>query len=274
MSREPSSPSAQDIVTATIAVTTPATASSSFDERWEAWQAKGAAHERAFRRKLALVAPVVVIVAAAVFYALVIRWLRIVSRIRKGWSPVVQRPTEVAAFEFAVLAGLRAGQLARGCSPRVTCSHKITVIAQLEVAARKVVRQVKAEPGDIRFARWHRNAAGLERSSEHSLEVSGLPVVGDYNDGEEPWRQYLLALPEVRRGVECLTPPAPTFRRKAVAVTPNDLARQLHELIAALDQRAPRVEQAGEDAVARDVQWPGRRSQRASTNYGEQARLK
>jgi hypothetical protein len=38
----------------------------------EAWQAKGAAHERAFRRKLAIAAPVVAIVAAVVFYALVI----------------------------------------------------------------------------------------------------------------------------------------------------------------------------------------------------------
>jgi DNA-directed RNA polymerase subunit K/omega len=64
---------------------------------------------------------------------------------------VVQRPIELAAFEFAVLAGLRAGQLARGCTPRVTCAHKITVTAQLEVAAGKVVRQINGEPGAIRF---------------------------------------------------------------------------------------------------------------------------
>jgi hypothetical protein len=38
-----------------------------------------------------------------------------------------------------------------------------------------------------------------------------------------------------------------------VAVTPNDLARELHELIAALDRRVPRVEQAGEAAIARDA---------------------
>ena len=43
---------------------------------------------------------------------------------------MIQRPIELAAFEFAVLAGLRAGQLARGCTPRVTCAHKITVIAR------------------------------------------------------------------------------------------------------------------------------------------------
>ena len=53
---------------------------------------------------------------------------------------MVQRPVEFNAFEFAVLAGLRAGQLARGCTPRVTCTHKITVTAQMEVAEGKVVR--------------------------------------------------------------------------------------------------------------------------------------
>jgi DNA-directed RNA polymerase subunit K/omega len=54
---------------------------------------------------------------------------------------VVQRPAELNAFEFAVLAGLRAGQLARGCTPRVECSNKIAVTAQAEVAAGKVVRE-------------------------------------------------------------------------------------------------------------------------------------
>jgi DNA-directed RNA polymerase subunit K/omega len=63
----------------------------------------------------------------------------------------VKRPTELAAFEFAVLAGLRAGQLVRGCTPRVTSAHKVTVTAQLEVAAGKVVRQINGEPGAIRF---------------------------------------------------------------------------------------------------------------------------
>ena len=66
---------------------------------------------------------------------------------------MVQRPTELAAFEFAVLAGLRAVQLARGCMPRVACAHKMTVTAQLEVAEGKVVRQINGESGDILFAR-------------------------------------------------------------------------------------------------------------------------
>jgi len=56
---------------------------------------------------------------------------------------VVQRPTELSAFEFAVLAGLRAGQLARGCTPRVTRAEKVSVTAQREVAEGKVVREIR-----------------------------------------------------------------------------------------------------------------------------------
>jgi hypothetical protein len=44
----------------------------SFDERWAAWQAKGAAHDRAVRRRMAIVAPIVIIVAV-VIYALFVR---------------------------------------------------------------------------------------------------------------------------------------------------------------------------------------------------------
>jgi DNA-directed RNA polymerase subunit K/omega len=51
------------------------------------------------------------------------------------------------AFEFAVLAGLRAAQLARGCTPRVAGAEKLTVIAQMEVAAGKVVRDRTVDPG-------------------------------------------------------------------------------------------------------------------------------
>ena len=43
--------------------------STDFEQRWAAWQAKGAAHERAFRRKMAVAAPIL-IVAAIVIYAL------------------------------------------------------------------------------------------------------------------------------------------------------------------------------------------------------------
>ena len=50
---------------------TPLTQSSSSDERWAAWQAKGAAHDRAVRRKLAFAAPIVFLVAAVIVYAMV-----------------------------------------------------------------------------------------------------------------------------------------------------------------------------------------------------------
>lgn len=43
--------------------------SADFDERWAAWQAKGAAHDRAVRRKMAIVVPVLLVVAAVVMYA-------------------------------------------------------------------------------------------------------------------------------------------------------------------------------------------------------------
>ena len=51
---------------------------------------------------------------------------------------MIQRPTNISAFEFVVLAGLRAAQLRRGCRPRIDGLHKVTTIAQLEVAAGRV----------------------------------------------------------------------------------------------------------------------------------------
>jgi hypothetical protein len=41
-----------------------------FDERWAAWRAKGAAHDRAVRRKMAIAAPILIIVAGVIVYAL------------------------------------------------------------------------------------------------------------------------------------------------------------------------------------------------------------
>ena len=54
---------------------------------------------------------------------------------------MVHRPIEINAFEFVVLAGLRATQLTQGCTPRVTGAHKVTVIAQMEVAEGKIIRE-------------------------------------------------------------------------------------------------------------------------------------
>jgi hypothetical protein len=49
---------------------TPATESATFDERWAAWQAKGAAHDRAVRRKVAIAAPILLVVVSVAMYAL------------------------------------------------------------------------------------------------------------------------------------------------------------------------------------------------------------
>jgi len=58
---------------------------------------------------------------------------------------VIQRPPGVGAFQFVVLATLRAAQLMRGCRPKVDGLHKATVIAQLEVSA-GIVTQVFTPP--------------------------------------------------------------------------------------------------------------------------------
>lgn len=62
---------------------------------------------------------------------------------------MVKRPDGMNAFEFAVLSGLRATQLSRGCTPRVPASAKVAVTAQHEVAERQIVasgRAASAEP--------------------------------------------------------------------------------------------------------------------------------
>ena len=56
-------------VVATPPTYPPVTESTTFDERWAAWQARGAAHERAVRRKMAIAAPILLLVAAVVMYA-------------------------------------------------------------------------------------------------------------------------------------------------------------------------------------------------------------
>jgi DNA-directed RNA polymerase subunit K/omega len=46
--------------------------------------------------------------------------------------------TRTNAFEFVVLAGARAKQLLRGCTPRTTGSEKMVKLAQKEVREGKV----------------------------------------------------------------------------------------------------------------------------------------
>jgi hypothetical protein len=61
---------------------------------------------------------------------------------------VINRPNDIGAFKFAVLASLRAAQLCRGCVPRVDGGHSVAVTAQMEVAARTVVSQDTGAPAE------------------------------------------------------------------------------------------------------------------------------
>ena len=51
---------------------------------------------------------------------------------------MIRRPDGMGSFEFVALASLRAAQLMRGCTPRVTENHSTAMTAQLEVAEGKV----------------------------------------------------------------------------------------------------------------------------------------
>jgi len=57
---------------------------------------------------------------------------------------VIHRPNGIGAFQFVILASLRAVQLTRGCRPRIDDlhGHKNTVLAQLEVAQGKVTQEL------------------------------------------------------------------------------------------------------------------------------------
>lgn len=60
---------------------------------------------------------------------------------------MIKRPAGMSAFEFSVVAALRAAQLARGCVPRVVRYGKVTVTAQHEVAEGKIVRSYAGGSG-------------------------------------------------------------------------------------------------------------------------------
>ena len=58
---------------------------------------------------------------------------------------------------------------------------------------------------------------------------------------------------QLRRGVERQPQAARTGTEELVEIARADLIRELEELITALDRRLPRVEAAGEAAIARDA---------------------
>jgi DNA-directed RNA polymerase subunit K/omega len=59
---------------------------------------------------------------------------------------MIRRPDGISTFEFAVLSGLRAAQLYRGCAPRVEPSAKVAITAQQEVAEGKVQQAKRDNP--------------------------------------------------------------------------------------------------------------------------------
>jgi hypothetical protein len=112
---------------------------------------------------------------------------------------------------------------------------------------------IKALPGrsDERFQTDSAHRA--DRCGREPHNVSVLSIVIDRDDGEESGCRQLLALHGMRRGLECLA-----FRDRFVcgasmALTTSEAVRELLELVAALDRRVPRVERAGEAAIARDA---------------------
>jgi hypothetical protein len=74
------------------------------------------------------------------------------------------------------------------------------------------------------------------------------------DDGEEPGCGQLLALHQLRRGVERVASAGRASGGCRVAMTDDrQLVRDLTELIEALDRRVPKVERAGERSIARDA---------------------
>jgi DNA-directed RNA polymerase subunit K/omega len=59
---------------------------------------------------------------------------------------VVHRTDVANAFEFVAVAGARARQLLRGCTPRTTGSEKLVRLAQKEVKEGKVEKVAVERP--------------------------------------------------------------------------------------------------------------------------------
>ena len=59
---------------------------------------------------------------------------------------MIFRQPSSGAFEFVVIAALRAHQLQRGCTPRVLRGHAAVAVAQEEVAAGLVTRLAFVPP--------------------------------------------------------------------------------------------------------------------------------
>lgn len=67
---------------------------------------------------------------------------------------LVARPAGCNAYEFAVIASLRAKQLLAGCRPHVEGDHNASTKAQMEVAVGKVARVDPGDPQPGRQCLW------------------------------------------------------------------------------------------------------------------------
>jgi hypothetical protein len=80
-----------------------------------------------------------------------------------------------------------------------------------------------------------------------------VSVVVDRHEGEEVGRRQLLAVRQLRRGLECVTEHDRSTKWLSMAITAKSAVSELMELVEALDRRVPQVERAGEPAIARDA---------------------
>lgn len=67
---------------------------------------------------------------------------------------MITRPANWNAFEFAVIASLRAQQLLAGCIPRVAGEHSASTMAQMEVADGRVARANNPDVVEPRQCGW------------------------------------------------------------------------------------------------------------------------
>jgi hypothetical protein len=83
--------------------------------------------------------------------------------------------------------------------------------------------------------------------------MSRVPIGVDFDVGQEPESEQLLALRTMRRSLERFTSYRQKHGGEPMALARPDLIHELEELIEALDRRVPRVEQAGEASIAGDA---------------------
>jgi hypothetical protein len=93
-----------------------------------------------------------------------------------------------------------------------------------------------------------RRSTSEECCAHYPDRVSGLSVDLDRHHRAQTRRERVLAVQRLWRGLERLAARDCVGGRLSMTVT--ELARELEELIAALDRRVPRVAQAGEADIA------------------------